>query len=251
MMILDSAPANDTSPYTTTDPLEIAGILARLRDRNARASVYFNAQPGSILTSILSVNASEGRFVFDVDNDPQRNEALLSSQRLAWQSSVDGIKIEFNTAAARRVTHSDGPAMDVPLPHSVLRLQRRNAFRTMTPTARPVMCLIDPTGQGAQEVRARILDISALGVSLLVDTKDLPVVNGQQLARLRMELPGFGEVQCSAEIRYAMDAGRRFGTQFRRCGVQFRELAAADQVLIQRYIITLEREHAKSRNQDS
>jgi flagellar brake protein len=251
MITLESALANDISPYTTTDPLEIVGILSALRDRHARASVYFNAQPGSILTSILAVNAAEGRFVFDLDSNPRRNEALLSGHRLAWQTSVDGVKIEFNTEAARRTIHVDGPAMDVALPQSVLRLQRRNAFRTETPTARPIICLIDPEGQGDREVRARILDISALGVSILIDTMELAVTDGQRLARLTMELPGFGEVQCGAEIRYTIDAGKRFGSTFRRCGAQFKELASADQVLVQRYIINLERERAKSRNDDN
>jgi flagellar brake protein len=251
MITLEPAPDSDFSPYTTTDRLEIVGILSGLRDRNARVSVYFSAQPGSILTNVLSINTAEGRFVFDIDGDPRRNDALLSCQRLAWQTSVDGVRIEFSTEAARRTTHADGPAMDAPLPRSVLRLQRRNAFRTSTPTARPVMCLIDPNGQGEQEVRARILDISALGVSMLVNTTELPITEGQRLARLKMELPGFGEVQCSAEVRYATDAGARFGASFRRCGAQFSELASADQVLIQRYIITLEREHAKSRSEEN
>ncbi len=243
--------SSDVAPYTTTDPLEIVAILSGLRDRHARANVYFNAQPGSILTSILSVDAGVGRFVFDIDSDSRRNAALLTAKRLAWQSTVDGVKVEFGTEAARPVTYSGGPALDVPIPISILRLQRRNAFRATTPTARPITCLIDPVGNGEQEIKTRILDISALGLSLLIDTNQLPIDEHKLLPRVRVELPGFGEIRCAIEIRYAIDPGRRFPPHFRRCGVQFRGLASADEVLIQRYIITLERERAKARASNS
>jgi c-di-GMP-binding flagellar brake protein YcgR len=243
----DIEPSNEFAPYTTTDPLEIASILSSLRDRHARASIYFNAQPGSILTNILAVNATASSFVFDLDSDPVRNEALLTGRKLAWQTTVDGVKIEFGTEAARQITFTDGHALEAPMPSSVLRLQRRNAFRAATPTARPISCLIDSDGLGEKEIKTRILDISALGLSLLVDTTILSVADRKILPRVRIELPGFGEIRCGMEIRYAIDPGRRFPSHYRRCGVQFKELAAADQVLIQRYIISLERERAKSR----
>jgi flagellar brake protein len=251
MIPSDKGSPNAIAPYTTTDPLEIVAILSGLRDRHARASVYFNAQPGSILTSVLSVNASSGKLIFDLDTDSRRNEALLTAKDLAWQTTVDGVKIEFNTEAARRITFTDGPALEASLPRSVLRLQRRNAFRATTPIARPITCLVDPDGRGEQEVKTRILDISALGLSLLVDTTQLSVSDRKTLQRVRIELPGFGEIRCAMEIRYAIDPGRRFPPHFRRCGVQFKELASADQVLIQRYIITLERERAKARADES
>jgi c-di-GMP-binding flagellar brake protein YcgR len=235
------------SPYTVTDPVEIAGILTGMRSRQARANVYFNAQPGSILTTILDVNGAARTFKFDIDTDQRRNQALAGAQRLAWQTSIEGVKIEFSTEAARFTQFDGAPAFETTLPNRVLRLQRRNAYRAPTPIARPVMCLIDADGTGVSEAKARVLDISALGLSLLIDTSQLPVSALMNLARLTVELPGFGQVQCSAEIRYAIDPGRRMPSHYRRCGVQFKELAAADQVLIQRYINVLERERAKSK----
>lgn len=237
---------HDATPYTVGDPLEIAGILGTLRDRHARASIYFNAQPGSMLTSILGVHPATGRFTFDVDADPRRNQALASVPNLAWQTAIDGVKIEFSTTAARTVTHDGAPAFDCALPKSVVRLQRRNAFRAATALTRPVSCLID-VDASARDVKARVLDISALGLSLLIDTNAVAVHELMPLPRVRIDLPGFGEIVCGAEIRYAIDPGKRFAANFRRCGVQFTEMASADQVLIQRYIIALERERAKSR----
>ena len=247
MNTLDNDSSADIPSYTTTDRLEIVGILSGLRDRHARANVYFNAQPGSILTSVLSIDAAAGTLTFDLDSDSRRNDALLLAKNLAWQTTVDGVKVEFSTDAARRIQHTDGPALEAPIPVSVLRLQRRNAFRAPTPTARPITCLVDPDGRGEQEVKIRILDISALGLSLLVDTTQFSLGSRKILLRVRIELPGFGEIQCAMEIRYAIDPGRRFPSHYRRCGAQFQELASADQVLIQRYIITLERERAKAR----
>lgn len=237
----------DLFPFTVTDTMEITSVLVGLCKHRIRASVYFNAQPGSILTCLLAVQASTRTLVFDVDRDERRNVALVSAEKLAWRTAVDGVKIEFSTGQARLIDFDGGPALEAPLPSRMLRLQRRNAFRAPVPVSRPPICLVDVDGTGKVAFKARVLDISTLGLSLLIDSNAVQLTPLLQLARLSLELPGFGEVQCSAEIRYAIDPGRRHPASLRRCGVQFKNVAAADEVLLQRYVIALDRDRAKNR----
>lgn len=240
----------DLFPYTVTDSMEITSILVGLCKHRIRASVYFNAQPGSILTCLLAVQPSSHTLVFDVDRDERRNAALASAEKLAWRTAIDGVKIEFGTGRARLIDFEGSPALEAPLPTRMVRLQRRNAYRAAVPVSRPPICLIDVDGTGKVAFKARVLDISTLGLSLLIDSNQVQPSPLLKLARLSLDLPGYGEVQCSAEIRYAIDPGRRFPSNMRRCGVQFKNVAAADEVLLQRYVIALDRDRVKNRLTD-
>ncbi len=237
----------DLFPFTVTNAREITSILVGLCKHRIRASVYFNAQPGSILTCLLAVQPSSNTLVFDIDRDERRNAALVSAEKLAWRTAVDGVKIEFSTGQARLIDFEGSPALAAPLPARMLRLQRRNAYRAPVPVSRPPICLIDLDGTGKVAFKARVLDISTLGLSVLIDSNQVDPTPLLKLARLSLDLPGFGEVQCSAEIRYAIDPGRRFPSSLRRCGVQFLNVAAADEVLLQRYVIALDRDRVKNK----
>ena len=233
--------------YTVSDPSEIGAILEELRARRARVDVYFNAQPGSISSSILDVAIARARMTFDVDGEAQRNEALTRADALAWRTALDGIKIEFTTGPGQAVLLEEAPAFETNFPDVVLRLQRREAFRTPPALSHPLVALIDPTGTGDAELRAKVLDLSCSGVCLLVDSREGEWIAGARLADCRIELPSYGEIRASVEVRYLLSAGARHPEHARRCGLQFVHLSSADSICISRYINDVQRERSKSK----
>lgn len=245
--ILQDLGTPEYAQYTVADPVEIGAILAELNARRVRVDVYFNAQPGSITSLILDVAVSRKRLTFDVDTDGRRNEALIRADALAWRTSLNGIKIEFTTGPGESIKLGGKPAFETGFPDVLLRLQRRNAFRTAPSLSQPLIALIDPIGSGDAKLRAKVLDLSCLGVCLLVDTREGNWIGGTRLADCRIELPNYGEIRCSVEVRYLLSAGGKHPDHVRRCGMQFAHLSAGDSIRISRYINDVQRERAKSR----
>jgi len=233
------------SQYAVTERGDILALLERMASEQAQTSIYFTLPPGTMMSSVLAVDARGGRLIFSRDSDPARNEAAVKAPALAWRSSLDGITIEFTTDKAQPDSHEGAPALAAGLPDIILRLQRRNAFRAEAPLAPPLHAALDEAGRGETEKQAVILDISALGMCLLVDLRELPLFAGQRILRCRFKLPGFGEVMCALEVRYILSAGARQADHMRRCGVRFVDVGMHDERLIARYINDLERERAR------
>ena len=238
--------APETQKYVLANPTEIAGVLSELRTRRVRPSLYYGPEnSNTCLSMILEVDLTANRFIFDIDRNEIVNERIQRADRIAWVGWIDGVKVSFACEPPRRVRYEGDAAFVAPLPTRVLRAQRRNAFRASTPVSQPLMCRIDPTGAGRLGLPLRVVDISTLGLCLLVDIEELPWRPGASVPTARVDLPGHGPIECGFEVRYVIPAGARHPAQFRRCGVQFVGMAARDSVLIQRYINDLQRERLK------
>lgn len=245
--VLEDLSAPELRQWVTEDRTQIAGVLTSLRNAHVRTSIFFDRAPGSMVSMILDVSPKADALVFDTDADESRNTAITQAATLVWRTVLDGVRVEFTTPSPRWTEHAGVPAFTAPLPDVLLRLQRRNAFRAPAPIVQPLSVLVDARGNGRNEARLRVLDISALGMCLLVDGTVLPVVSGMRITRARFELPGYGEIRCALEVRYILSGGAKHPEHYRRCGVQFQSLASADEVLISRYINELQRERAKAR----
>jgi c-di-GMP-binding flagellar brake protein YcgR len=245
--VFDDLNSPEFRQYAITERVEVIALLERMAATRTKASIYFNAPPGSMMSMVFAVDAQAGTFLFDCDSDPRRTEAAIASPALGWRSSLDGITLEFTTARAHRLLHGGQPALMAQIPETILRLQRRNAFRAEVPLAPPLYIMLDESGAGAQEKQAQVIDISALGMCLLVDVRVLPLVGGMRILRARLDLPDFGAVLCGLEVRYILSAGSRHPEYMRRCGTRFVDLGTSEELLIARYINALERERARSK----
>ena len=209
--------------------------------------VFFSAEPGTLSTTLIEIDSAQGTIAFALDADPLRNEAIRAADALAWRTTLGGVRIEFTSGQPQRGFVGATPALVTTLPDILLRLQRRNAFRTAPPITQPMFVMLDTGAKGARETKVGVLDVSALGMCLLVDSNALHLTGGMRIARARFELPGFGEIRCGLEVRYILSAGAKHPAHFRRCGVQFAGLASADAVLVARYIDTLQRQRVRAR----
>jgi flagellar brake protein len=246
-LVIHELSSPDHQQWVLRERAEILSVLSALQTVHARADVFFSQSPGSIVTSIVAIDAGRGALIFDPDVDPARNQGIASSDVLAWKSSIRGIKVEFITGPVQWTKFQNTAAFLVEIPDQVLRLQRRNAFRTPTTTGRPIFVTFDMAGVHSSERRARIVNISALGLCLLIDSTRLPVATGVRLEAARFELPGYGEVRCDLEIRYIAADGTAAPRSLWRCGAQFARLAHTDEILIARYVNDAQREQVRLR----
>jgi len=245
---LDAHGADDVDPGTARlrveAPREIAALLATIVERGVLVSVTFGRDV--VNTVLLGVDSATGTLVFDAGQDAAANARLATARRLAFDTSLERIRIRFDAGGATPCMWQDAPAFACAVPSSLVRLQRRDYFRAHVPLARNLRCAVR-VGD-AQEARAarpidlRILDVSVTGVGLTDAPSGFAPAPGTRLSGARLILPA-GVLDVDLEVMYCREAPHGgSGPAPVRIGCRFVDLAPRGQALIQRCINALERE---------
>ena len=233
----DSA-ANEA--YQTYSRREILLILEEVIDRRALITLHFNQGDDHVVTTLLHLNPEFEELVFDGAARSELNALLLQSRRMTFVSFVDHIKIQFQTQGAQLTSFEGRPALRCRVPDSILRLQRRDAFRVPTPKAGPLYCEIDVPDTGI--TRFMVGDLSVGGISMIAGPRTLEFKPGATFDKCRIDLPGHGAFTAALEIRHGSGTSRDGRGNLRHhYGCQFLNLAGPVVNLIQRYINQLER----------
>lgn len=223
---------------------EVLSYLRQAVERRCPAAAHFGAGD-FIATTLLAVNPQFEELVFDHSGDPDANARLLRSGRLTFVTTVDQVKVQFDTQRAE-ITMFDGlPAYRTRLPGTLLRLQYREFYRVAPPLSRPIGCRLADPRRPADTLELRVLDLSVGGLALLVPA-DLKLATGQRLGPCRMELPEIGVLNFDAEVRSVVEHPTSGGGAL-RCGLRFLPLPGPATSLVQRYVMKLQRERLTDR----
>jgi c-di-GMP-binding flagellar brake protein YcgR len=228
--------------YTLRSRLEILSLLYAVAERRAAVTIHFPGGAGFIVSSLLHVNPQFEELVFDVGADPDANSRLLGSSRMTLVMWLDGVKLQFPAQSAEPTSYQGLPALRIRVPAEMLRLQRREYFRARIPLASPLHARL-PLPEG--EAKARVLDISVGGVAIVMPEHAPLLPIGTLLRPCRMELPDYGELVAGLEIRNDMATAER-AAKAHRYGCRFMNLPRQAIAAIQRFIMKLERERARS-----
>src|SRR3546814_18562851 len=85
------------------------------------------------------------------------NHRVLESEKISFDAVFDNIRILFTAPAAQGIQYNNLPAFVIPLPTDMVRLQRREFYRDMTPVTSTVYSIIptrDSHGTRPEERRA-------------------------------------------------------------------------------------------------
>ena len=228
--------------YQIHSPLEIAAVLDSLRKARSLLTAYFDGGKEFFLTCVVCVDEPGDRVVLDCGSDEATNERALQARLITFSASHQRIRIEFAAEALQRVVFEGREAFCMPLPETLLRLQRREYFRIDTPLSRPLRCVVPARGPKASAVEASILDISCGGVALADVPAGAEFAIGQVLAGCIIDLPDMGSVKADLVVKNAFEATMRNGARRKRFGLEFTDIPERSRVLIQRYINKMERE---------
>ena len=236
----------DTSQYLVRSPREILFLLRQLSARKSLISVLPDGGQPSGLLSLLDVDEDDGVLTLDVAGDPQLNARLQRSTRIACETQLDRVQIRFQLAGPLRSAQFEGgPAHAAPVPDAVLRLQRREHYRIVTPISQPLRCLIPiRDAKGTKIFEARVLDISGGGIALAAPTNGTEFGPGMQFDSCKLELPDSPPIVTKLLVRNLFKITQMNGTELVRAGCQFVGLAPSQEATLQRYILRLERERA-------
>lgn len=214
----------------------------------ARDGVQFSVQFGDemFVTTLLAVLTERQQLIFDCSGAVELNRRLLKADKCTLSGRPEGVHVQFSGGPVSEVRHQGLPALAMPLPERIVRLQRRESFRIATPRANPLRFRAT-TPEGAK-VDLPAFDISVTGIGLLASAPPEQLVPGMFLERCQFRLPDDSQdLQVSAQVQHITEKDGRTGSPQWRIGIHFLNPPASVENRLQRYIARLERErHERS-----
>ncbi len=232
----------DDARFAVTQPAEIAFVLKKIMQNRQMVTAYLNGGADFALTSILDVRPESAEVILDMTSDAATNKRVLAAKKILFVTSHDQVKVKLRTNEMREVSHEGRPAYRIPMPKTLVRIQRREHYRIATPITKPLICTLPlpDRGPGAQ-AETIVLDISIGGVALMDNHDATGFKIGDTFENCRIGLPEVGTLVVSLVVRNSFETPLKNGLSFRRCGCKFTNLQPQGENLVQRYIMSLER----------
>lgn len=212
---------------------EIIFQLRGLIKRGERVSVNFHNGDMSFLTVLIDISEDHNSLYFDVSGSEETNRAFLKSGHCVFIANAEGIRHQFSAEQAREAILRGDRVFAVPLPESLLRLQRREFFRLELPTANPYICRIR---RGTPQEKALVMhDISVGGIGAL-SHEAIEFEEREILQNCWIDLRDTGTLAATLEIRHTIAFETRTGKPMWHIGCRFVKLSSLNETLIQRFM---------------
>ena len=227
---------DDIGPYLIHSRREIIALLRRLTDKRELVRMIFCEGEEAIATAVLEVN--DDSVIIDSAPDPEQLARVLASGSISFDTALERIRIAFFATRIEPCMHDGLPALRIPLPQTMVRLQRREYYRVLTPR-----CSIQIEQEGGPPpVSFAVQNVSAGGIALIDDEKMLDATKGTEYNHCELMLPGAQSIIATLCVMNCCDITLYNGRMARRIGCAFVNPNAAMLALVQRYVSKLERD---------
>ena len=230
--------AEGQQEYLLENPISVIAKLKQLAKFHCTVTAMFDSGNNSMNTTVVDVIKDMDLVALDIGPTESLNAQLLAANRIIFKADLDGVNCQFNADSITRAKFQGEPVFAIPIPESILWVQRRDFFRVRIPLGIPAYCEVKQ--EDGSYRKYKVLDISAGGIALHDEYNDLKLETGVVLSACKLELPEHGHDQVNLEISNIVsykqgdrEAGRKFGCAFINLGMSF---AAT----IQRYINAIE-----------
>ena len=222
---------------------EVFFYLRGILEQKLLVNVSLSGSREFIISSILYINEQSGELVMDSVADHPFNRRAKAGSEIRIESSLDHIKIVFDTTVTALADFEGRPAIRAQIPDSIVRLQRREHFRVALPIVNPVQCVIPATATGNPDpVSTVVLDISLGGVAISDNKGTFDPCTGDTLTQCEISLPEIGTLRVDLRVHSVAQITARTGIKKKRIGCSFVDLPYPMVSTLQRYIMKLERE---------
>ncbi len=223
-------------------PAEVRVVLRGLLDHVSQITAFFNEGRDMLITTLAVV--ADDHLILDFGPSSEMNRKALAADKHFCVTTLDKVRVQFILRGFTQVQQDGRAAFRSALPAEVLRLQRREYYRLITPIARPLQCQITIRlpDDSLYSHEAHVFDISGGGIGISAPPEGIPFEPETILPECHLELPEVGTVVGRLQVRSLFDMTLRSGLRVRRAGCEFIKLPGPMLTLIQRYIIKVERE---------
>ena len=218
----------------------IVMILLGLARKNVNLSVEFNSGADLLLSVVLDVDPENDVVYFDVSANEKLNHRLLFSREANFLAIYDGAVVQWASTGVSSDEIDGRRAFRVTIPKKLHYVQRRDSYRVDTPIANPVICLMPMTD--GREVSLRLVDICVGGISVILPSDPEPAIKeSAEFQNCRITHHDLGIVTVTLIARSFWEVTLKNGNKSRRAGLEFVDLRAETQSMIQRFVYRLER----------
>ncbi len=222
---------------------EILALLRAIGKSKQLIRMLIKGEADVCVTSILDVDVERNLLILDASVDKAQNARALKATRLAFETTLDKIRILFSAESLSETTFEGMPALAIDIPDTMIRLQRREFYRMPTPLGNPVRVSIPlPLELKGGISNFPLADISCGGIAIFDHKLELGNTIGNDYPNCRLELPDAGPVVVTLQIRNSLDMTLLNNKLNRRLGCAFVDLSRGGLAQVQRYITKLERE---------
>ncbi len=222
---------------------EVLFYLNGIRSQKLLIQVFLADGQESIISSLLDIDDANGDLVLDGISGHPFNRKATPGARIRIETSLDNIRILFDTRMSELISYQGRPAIRARLPDTLVRLQRREHFRISLPIVKPVPCIIPASAAGTPEpINTVVLDISLGGVAISENAGILDPPAGVTLTQCEIALPDVGLLTVDLRVHSVAQVLARTGHKKKRVGCSFVELPNPLASTLQRFIMNLERE---------
>lgn len=236
----------DVSPYQVHSRREIIALLRGMLERNQLVSMQADGGAEAVVTSVLDVDEENNIVIVDRAPSNLVNQRIIDSDNVSFETVLDNIRILFFASQVRSCLYDNLPALYIPIPSTLVRLQRREHYRVPTPISNPLRCTItippDDSGSDGTTVVVTVKDISCGGIAVVDEKKLLDNTIGRLYEQCRIDVPGGTPLQIKLQVRNSVDLSLASGRSIRKLGCMFVDLPKPALTAVQRYITKLERE---------
>ncbi len=227
--------------YVTKSRLEIRRILNSIIEQAAPVTVPVGGDD-FFLTSIVGIDEDEDFLFFACTENNQHTEQMLDQENMLCSTSLEKIKIQFGCRPIEFTPYEGQQTLKTEVPRELMRLQRREYYRMMTPANPPVKCTLS-TRRGATPVNLEfsLLDISCGGVAIITPPEIFAPALGTVYTCL-IHLPGTNPLRAQVQARNAFMITLPDGKLTERSGFAFINLTENQVSAVQRFIMELERQ---------
>ena len=226
--------------YTVESRREIIALLRGIREKKQLVRLAVMGESDVCVTSVLDVDPDTDSLLLDSSVDRAQNRRMTEAKRVAFESSLDKIRIMFDSETLSETTYEDRPALRMDIPETLIRLQRREFYRMETPVSNPVKVSVK-TSLGETFVLP-LADISCGGIAILDNQHQLGDGIGETIENCVIDVPEIGNVTTSLQVRNYIEMTLLNGKTNRRVGCQFVNISRGNLAAVQKYITKLERE---------
>ncbi len=235
---------DEENEFILHDPKEILAVVREIAARRSRVALYYNDDNSMVLTLLLA--ADETGIWVDAAASPADNRHIESSQRIVFVSTHNQAKVQWVSTDTTLGLYHNMPAFFLPLPHKLLRLQRRNYYRLLNSEPDALKCYMRAKPQqGHARQLMTVMDLSIGGVALVCVEEDVVLEVGKRYPDCEIELPGIGSIHPVIEVKTLFEVTDRRGEIKRRAGCEFYKPDSDTVMKLQRYVVQMQQLQAQ------
>ncbi len=228
---------------------EILSILQGIANQGTRICMYYGKGQHFLMTTLLC--ADEHGMWLDVGSLHPKIKRLLFSGKITFVCVYQHVKIQFVTRDIVSSMLKNNEVYYFKLPDYLLRIQRREFFRSAVPSPDLVKCIIPIQPENMDDSvimrAAPIVDISSGGIRLLCEGNEATLLPNKIFPDCQISLPDVGTMTITIEVRNSIDFTTPNKVVHKRVGCRFIGLDKQINIPLQRHITRLQSENMASR----